>query len=739
MQETANLGPTPGGDPYAGQYHMPMQQPQQGPAMLSMAAVRAFLWRQRFILIGITLLALIIGLIATLLATPRYTTAASMRIESNESAIVAGQDVGDAAVPLPEIDRFIRTTETYMRSRLMADKVVDALNLQNNDVIVGSMDEDAMEGLSPEVAEQVRRQVAAGKLMNSVFTSAQNDNRIMQVGFESESPALAARIANTYVDIFIEDRGEDATGANSYAIDYLEEQIADVRSRLQDAERQAIEYARANNIVGEPITGPATLQRDNQETGSMNSSVSVSNLASINATYQSARASRIAEEQRWRAIANVPATQLPEVISSPLVQSLRGQQAQLRSTLSDLQERYRSDYPQIREINAQLAELQEQIDRESNLIKTSIRRSFEIAQSQERALGNERDRVSEQTLDEQDRRVQYNIIDRDVSALRSQLASLLSRYNDVSTAANVEATSVTRVDPAIVPSSPTSPDLLTNMLISLVLGAGLAAGIAILRESFDDRVRTTDDLERKLQVPALGRTPFVTEEIPEEIEDPFSPISESYASIRASLDHAIQREHPVIQLTSSEAGEGKTTSAAALARKYASVGQRVLLVDLDLRRPGLARMFGVDKPEHGTVDVLFSRMPLERALLPQKIENLDILPVAEIPANPVEIMSSGLIYEFIERYRRQYDVMILDGSPVMGIADAPLLSQHSDGVVFVVEANRATIGKAKIAMRRLNDMNANVVGTVLTKFKALEAGESYKSEHHYYAYNSRAA
>jgi capsular exopolysaccharide synthesis family protein len=244
-------------------------------------------------------------------------------------------------------------------------------------------------------------------------------------------------------------------------------------------------------------------------------------------------------------------------------------------------------------------------------------------------------------------------------------------------------------------------------------------------------------MERKLNLPALGRTPYVSEEIPEEIEDPFSPISEAYASIRATLDHAVRRDHPVIQLTSSEAGEGKTTSAVALARKYASTGRKVLLVDLDLRRPGLAKMFGDTKPETGVVDVLYSRVPLERALLPNTIENLDILPVGSLPDNPVEVMSSGLIAEFIERYRGQYDVTILDSSPVMGIADAPLLSRHADAVAFVVEANRAQISKARIALRRLEDMNANLVGLILTKFRALEAGENYNYEQHYYSYNSR--
>jgi capsular exopolysaccharide synthesis family protein len=558
---------------------------------------------------------------------------------------------------------------------------------------------------------------------------------IVLVTFNSGDPVMAARVANAYVETFMEDSARQGAGTNTYSISYLEEQIQEVRGRLLDAERTALAYARENRIVSEPITGPAPF--DPTSGGSLASPVSVSNLASVNQSYTGARANRIAAEQLWQAAAPVPATELPSVQQSGTIQSLRARQATLETSRSDLLQRYREDYPQIRELNAQIEEIDRQIVDAAADIKNAIRDNYQIALRQEQALGAELERVSNATLDEQDRRVQYNILDRDVQALRAQLGALLNRYNQISSAANLQGQSLSWLDRAMVPVEPSSPVLLLNLLFSFLLGAALATGIAILRETFDDRVRTADEMERKLNLPALGRTPYVSEEIPEEIEDPFSPISEAYASIRATLDHAVRRDHPVIQLTSSEAGEGKTTSAVALARKYASTGRKVLLVDLDLRRPGLAKMFGDTKPETGVVDVLYSRVPLERALLPNTIENLDILPVGSLPDNPVEVMSSGLIAEFIERYRGQYDVTILDSSPVMGIADAPLLSRHADAVAFVVEANRAQISKARIALRRLEDMNANLVGLILTKFRALEAGENYNYEQHYYSYNSR--
>lgn len=734
MQATANTM-ADSGSYAANQYGPEPAAPPPAPNFFNLTFIRAFLWRQRLVLVGTILLALLIGLIVTLLMTEKYTATATLRIERGSAPILSGQAITDPEISSQDYGRYMSTLRSVLTSRAMAYQVVDALSLQNNAIAVAEVDGDRVAELGEEAATEVRRQIAASFLMNSVGVGVPMDSRVLSISFTSEDPVLSARVANAYVDIFLENDARQGAGANSYALSYLEEQIDDIRGQLEEAERQAINYARTNEIVAEPIDLPAPLAE--AERSGTASTLSVTNLGNINSAYTSARANRIEAEQRWRAIANVPATELPEVQQSATVQGLRLEQAQLRTERSDLLARYREDFPLVLELDARIAEIDRHIANESALIKSSIRRAFEIAQGQERALAAERDRVSAETLDEQDRRVQYNIMDRDAAALRAQLASLLARYNDISAAANLRSGNINKIDPALVPSRPSSPDLMVNMIISLLMGVAVAGGLAILRETFDDRLRSVDEIERKVQLPALGKTPHVSEEIASEIGDPFSPISEAYASIRATLDLAVQRDRPVIQFTSSEAGEGKTTTALALGRKYASIGRKVLLADMDLRRPGLAKSLGAEKPERGVVDVLYSRVPIESALLPRAIENLDILPVGEIPSDPVEIMSSGLIAEFIERYRTQYDVILLDGAPVMGIADAPLLSRHVDGVVFVVEANRAKAGNVKNALRRLFDMDANVVGVVLTKFRALEAGEGYKSELHYYSYNSR--
>ena len=261
----------------------------------------------------------------------------------------------------------------------------------------------------------------------------------------------------------------------------------------------------------------------------------------------------------------------------------------------------------------------------------------------------------------------------------------------------------------------------------------------MLRELANDRLRSIEDVEKFLGVPALGQTPHVTEEVDDALDNSFSPLSEAYSSIRATIDYQLaDMEHAVIQITSSSAGEGKTTSAIALAQKFASVGRRVLLVDLDLRRPSVAKSMGLPRPEMDAVDVMYGRATLDSVVKTTETENLFVLPTAKTADNPVEIMSSGLVPEFIANVRREFDIVILDNSPVLGIADAPLLSRLVDAVVFVVEANTTPTKMAKASVRRLQDMNARLLGAIITKYKALPAGDSYSYQYQYYAYDDAA-
>ena len=715
--------------------------PSYGPALIDISAIRAFIWRQRYILIGVTTLVLIAGLIATLLMKPMYQASSTLQLSVDANEIVEGQQFTEEYVGTRNVDFYLRTLSEVIKSRSMAHKVVDSLSLHENEEFLASMFEAGRpNGMSDEAWEQARRNAAASRLVSGVDVELRIDSSVFAITFRSESRALAAAIADGYAEAVLVDKIERDSEANAYARNYLEEQITETRMALQEAEFEAIGYARQNRIIGTAGQASAAGAGDASAQTSVGTSVTItgSNVEGINQAYIEARSRLIAAEQRWRAVANASASSLPEVLQNSNIQTLRSRRAQLEGELSDLRERYREDYPAIREAQSEIQTLDNQISQASAEVKENIRGEYLIAQRQSQALASELERVTDVALDEQDSRVQYNLIDRNVAALRTQLTGLLDRYNQIASASNLRSSGLTIIDPALTPGAPVSPNMLRNMLLALVLGGGLAVVLALLRETFDDRLRSVEELERKLGVKSLGQIPDAGSDLADLLEDPFSPVSEAYSSIRATLDYTLgQKKNFSILVTSTQASEGKTTTSIALAKKFAKLGRKVLLVDVDLRRPSLQRTLGLERPRAGIVDVLFSRVPLADAVFASVEENLDVLAVGEIPSNPVEIMSSGLFPEFVEKHRLDYDVMVFDSSPVLGIADAPLLARHSDGVVFVLEANRTNAGEAKAAIRRLRQMEANIVGVILAKYRALNAGQNYRYQYQYYSYDSK--
>ncbi len=725
------------GNPQAAQHWIDRYLPEgrygqnPGGGMVNTTFLRGAIFRQRHLILATIGLVMLASLVITLLMTPMYRAAATVRIDPYGNNIVQGQDI-EPGIASNEITRFMLTQGTVIESKKLAARVADRLTLADDPAF---LDADTTEGdVSPQDAEArrvKRRDMAIHMLQANVEADVPIDNRIVPISFESSDPVMAAKVANAYADEFVLEEMRRNIEVNRYAQDYLQDQISDVRQKLEQAELEANAYAKRTGIIRQNSESTATFF------GSSTSAptITASNLAQVNETYTAAKAARIEAEQRWRAVAGTPAMQLKDVQTNTAVQELQHLRGELKRELADLQQRYDDNYPAVTETLAQIDGVESEIARLAADIKSGIRREFEVSARQERALLGERQRVSQQALGEQDRRVRFSILDREAEALRNQLANLLQRYNEIATAANVQAGTVTKLDEADVPESPVSPNLIKNLLVALITGIGLAAGLAVLRETFDERLRSLEEIEDRLGHPLLGHTPYIAEsELEGQIENPFSPLMESYSSILTSLDYSLPREKNVLQFTSSQASEGKTTTAILLAMLLARQGRKTLLVDADLRKPSVAAHFGRSTPEVGFAEVLLGRTELQDALLPDMPENLDVLPIAVTPPNPVELLASNAVRQFVDSVRGDYSAVIFDTSPVMGIADAPLLSRNVDATIFIVEANRVQFGQARAALKRLRSVGTNVVGVVLTKYRALHAGQSYDYQYRYYHY-----
>ena len=699
--------------------------------LVNASFIRGVMFRQRILIAATIAIALLAGLITTLLMTPVYEATATVRIDPYGSNIVEGQDIAPGLAST-EITRYMLTQGSVIQSKKMAARVADKLDLADNPAFLG---EEFLASKPSDVDDkrwfEERRDVAIALLQGNVLADIPVSNRIVPISYQSDDPLLAANIANAYADAFVLEDSQRSIEVNRYAQEYLQEQIGEIRQQLQDAELESNAYAKRAGIVRQSGGDSGAYF------GSTFSSPTITgaNLVQVNQSYTQAKAQRIEAEQRWRAVAATPALQLREVQQSEVIQSMQRSRADLRRELANLRQRYDDDFPAVTEVEAQIDSLNREISRTAAEIKSGIRREFQVASRQEQALLGERNKVSAETLDEQDRRVQFNMLEREADALRNQLANLLQRYNEIATAANVQTGTVTKLDEAAVPKGPVSPNLMQNLLIALIGGIAVAGGLAIMRETFDERLRSLEEIEDRLGFPLLGHTPFVAlEEVDEQIGNSFSPLMESYSSILTSLDYSLPRDKNVLQFTSSQASEGKTTTAIVLAKALAGLGRKTLLVDADLRKPSIAAQFGQPQPENGLAEILLGHVDQSEALLPDTPKNLDVIGVATTPPNPFELLSSERIAEFIEHNREKYSAVVFDTSPVMGIADAPLLSRHVDATIFIIEANRVQFGQARAAIKRLRSVGANIGGVILTKYRALQAGQSYDYQYRYYHY-----
>jgi len=266
-----------------------------------------------------------------------------------------------------------------------------------------------------------------------------------------------------------------------------------------------------------------------------------------------------------------------------------------------------------------------------------------------------------------------------------------------------------------------------------------AAGVVFLKDQLDDRIRVPEEVEQKVGVSLLGVIPDSKDDDPvEALRDPKSVLSESYSALRSALLYSTRDGLPELMLvTSAQASEGKSTTSFALARSMALIGKRSLLVDADLRRPSIHRLAGVSN-KVGLSNVLIGDKTAAEVIVPGETANFFVLPSGPVPPSPAELLSSSRLLALFATLRQEFDVVIIDSAPVLGLADSPGLSALADGVLLVIEANRGRGGQLKAAVRRLRQMKPTILGAVLTKFDPEAAGNAYSTyyQYDYYQYRS---
>ena len=687
---------------------------QEGAQVLDMAVYWRLALKHRILILGCFFGALAVGAALTLLMTPIYTAKATLQIDREAARVFNSEEVAPRESMI-QGEEFFQTQYGLLRSRSLTERVIENLGLASSDVTLEALGVEPPPSAGSAAAQASRRRAAALEaVQENLSVSPIRGSRLVAVGYDNPDPVVAARIANGFAENFIQANLDRKFESSAYAREFLEERIAQTKDRLESAERQLVAYAANQQIINisEPGSGEANI-------GSTQSLTS-NNLVAINGALAEARAARVAAEERWRSARTSALMTLPEVLQNPTIQRLSEQRAVLGASYQQKLSIYQPDFPEMVQLKAQIDEADGQIQALADNIRSSIQSQYEIAARQELSLQAQVTVLTGDVLDLRDRSIQYNILQRELDTTRTLYEGLLQRYKEVGVTGGVTANNISVVDRAAPPEKPSKPNLLLNIALAALLGLGLGVVAALVLEALDETLATPDDAESKLGVPVLGVIPLLEkgQTTAEALADLRSGFSEAYYSLRTALQFSTPDGAPSsLLITSARPAEGKSTTAYAIALNLARVGRRVLLVDGDLRNPSMHRVVGVEN-ERGMSNLLSGSADLASVVQRTSLENLFFIPCGPLPPNPAELWGGDRLRQVVVEARNNFDHVVIDGPPVLGFADSPLLAASVGGVVFVVESRGTRRGQARGALRRLKVGHAHLLGLVLSKFSA---------------------
>jgi len=684
--------------------------------------------KHRFLIIGALLASILLGVGATLLMTPIYTSTVTLQIDREAARVLAESDV-EPRESMIQGEEFFQTQYGLLRSRSLAERVVDSLGLASSNAFLEQMGKTPPERAGGTAAENAadRREAVLKAVQDNIGVSPVRGSRLVTVSFESPDPQLSARIVNAFAENFIQSNLDRKYESSSYMREFLEERIAQTKGKLEEAERELVAYAANQQIIN---------LREAESPNGEPQSLVAANLATLNAALGEVRALRTGIQEKWRNVSSAPLMSISDVQQNPTIQRLTEERSKVHAEYQEKLQIFQPDFPEMVQLKARLDEMDAQIRTVATAIRDSIRAEYVVTVNRERSLQSQVEQLKGDMLDLRDRSVQYNILLREVDTSRTLYDGLLQRYKEVGVTGGVTANNISIIDRGVTPDKPSKPRLFINLALAALFGLGLGVVAALILEALDETLGSPEDVENKLGLPLLAVIPLLDRGLsPQEaLRDLRSNFSEAYYSLRTALQFSTPDGVPGnLLVTSSRPAEGKSTTAFATAINLARLGRKVLLVDGDLRNPSMHRVVGVEN-DVGMSNLLSGGAELSALVKPTGQDNLDFIACGPLPPNPAELWGGDRLRRVLEEASHLYDHVVIDGPPVLGFADAPLLASAVGGTIFVLEAKGTRRAQARGALRRLSIGNSRILGAVLTKFnnKAIQyGGYDYAYDYHY--------
>jgi succinoglycan biosynthesis transport protein ExoP len=584
-----------------------------------------------------------------------------------------------------------------------------------------------------------------GVLQNNLEVEPIKDSRTMKVSFVHTDPAVAAEVANGIAQDFIDFSFQTKTSKYTKASDWLERSTRELKARVEQAEKGLADYTREHNIFS--LEGKETLTTDK--------------LSRLHDQETRAETDRILKQSLYEEAKDGKLGDIPEAFSDPKVIELNKTLSELQTKQAELGVTYGPKYPQIVELNQQIESIKKQIEESRVSLVEKLKADYSRSARDEQALNGALATAKTQAVQENQDAIQFNILKQDVDTSKSLYTEFLQKTNQANLDVAQQNSNLRLISPARVPKSAISPDRPLTIFIAFALSLATGVFLAFFLEYLDNSIKSVEDINRYIQLPALGIIPTISSgsrrALPASNSKPVfsrpgpegrssvalaraasavdansrSAAAEAYRALRTSLLLSTAGSPPkTILVTSGQPGEGKTTTAINTAISLAQLGSSVLVIDCDLRRPSVHKVFGVDQAQ-GLSTYLSRNVEIEPLIQTLPIPNLSVLPCGAIPPNPAELISSDRMKDLIRRLSERYDHIIIDSPPLINVTDPVIMSTMVDGVMLVVHGAKSTRYMVQRARQELLSVGAKIFGVVLNNIDL--KGQGY-NDYYYYRY-----
>jgi len=742
---------------------------------LDLSAYWRIIISRKWVIITFTFALIFFTGLFSFLATPKYEATTVLLIEEETSKILSIEETFGYQPQVFRDLRFFNTQLKLLKSKSLAERVARKMNLLSR--VEFGAGEKLKKGLFASIKELISFKWIAPKknsynresnalipsnpysgivktILEDIKVKPIRETKLVEVSFTSSSPILATEIVNTLAEEFIDFSVEKRYETTQQASDFLSEQIANLREELAAKERELQRYGQEKELY---------FLSDTENT-------TVSKLADLNAAYTQAQIDRINAEAVYRELRDFNKGFLPQFVNNPVIQQLITEYTSIKNEYEEKSKKFKSSYPEMIQLEAKLDSMRSEIERSVDAAESEYRSTLNKENSLKKLLDEQKADVARMDSNA----ILYNSIKIEVENKRRLLNSLGERQNETLVSARLgglKTSNIGIVDRAEIPNEPVFPKKKLNLILALLFGIFGGIGLCFFYEYLDNTVKGPEDVEKLASLSSLGVIPYLSPEgvkkkkkhsyysrhkysdsdknphngkdSPEikhiELVNYLSPnffISEDYRTVRTSilLSHA-ESPPKTIVFSSALPKEGKTTTVANMAVSFSQLSEKVLVVDSDLRRPRLHRIFKV-KNSTGLSGYLTGKVSLEEAIQKTSVDNVWILPSGLIPPYPAELLNSIKMREMLEELKRNFDLILLDTTPVLGVIDAVIVSSIVDSTVLVIKAGETARKPFLNAIGELRMAKTKILGVVFNHLKVSKGDyrsmDYYRYYRHYY-------